>query len=171
MLFQYDKVILRARPAYIIQKSSGIWLIHSSETSMAGGSWPWISEIRPGQIKFRTLLHQVSLVISLYATVFVLPSVWILKGTICPKICSKALARLKCAKSLFPVDVRRSKTSLHKLPYSRFSHDVTKIQTKKLSILLSFWVSWGITAPKHLYLNKVLVPKGSSFCDRGRLNL
>ena len=37
---------------------------------------------------------------------------------------------------------------------SQFSHDVTKIQTKKLSILLSFWVSWGITAPKRLYLNK-----------------
>ena len=37
--------------------------------------------------------------------------------------------------------------------YSRFSHDVTKCQTKKLSILLSFWVSWGITAPKHLFLN------------------
>ena len=55
-----------------------------------------------------------SLVISLYATVFVLPSVLILKGTICPKICSEA--RLKCAKSLFPVDVRRSKTSLLKLP-------------------------------------------------------
>ena len=55
-----------------------------------------------------------SLAISLYATVFVLPSVLILKGTICPKICSKA--RLKCAKSLFPVDVRRSKTSLLKLP-------------------------------------------------------
>ena len=54
--------------------------------------------------------------------------------------------------------------------YSRFSHDVTKIQTKKLSILLSFWVSWGITAPKRLYLNRVLVRKGSSFCDRGRLN-
>ena len=54
--------------------------------------------------------------------------------------------------------------------YSRFSHDVIKIQTKKLSILLRFWVSWGITAPKHLYLNRVLVRKGSSFCDRGRLN-
>ena len=52
---------------------------------------------------------------------------------------------------------------------SRFSHDVTKIQTKKLSILLSFMRYY--TAHKHLYLNKVLVPKGSSFCDRGRLNL
>ena len=59
-----------------------------------------------------------SLVISLYATVFVLPSVLILKGTICPKICSKA--RLKCAKSLFPVDVRRSKTSLLKLPINTY---------------------------------------------------
>ena len=43
-----------------------------------------------------------------------LPSVLILIETICPKICSKS--RLKCAKSPFPVDVRRSKTSLLKLP-------------------------------------------------------
>ena len=64
-----------------------------------------------------------SLVISLYATVFVLPSVLILKGTICPKICSEA--RLKCAKSLFPVDVRRSKTSLLKLPDVHFLRTMT----------------------------------------------
>ena len=55
-----------------------------------------------------------SLLISLDATVFVLPSVLILIETICPKICSKL--RLKSAKSQFPVDVRRSKTSLLKLP-------------------------------------------------------
>ena len=51
---------------------------------------------------------------SVDATVFVLPSVLILTETICPKICSKS--RLKSAKRLFPVDVRRSKTSLLKLP-------------------------------------------------------
>ena len=44
-----------------------------------------------------------SLLVRLYATVFVLPSVLILIETICPKICSKS--RLKCAKSSFPVDV------------------------------------------------------------------
>ena len=55
-----------------------------------------------------------SLLVRLYATVFVLPSVLILIETICPKICSKS--RLNCAKSPFPVDVRRSKTSLLKLP-------------------------------------------------------
>ena len=54
--------------------------------------------------------------------------------------------------------------------YSRISDDVTKIHTKILSILLSFWVSWGITAPEHLYLNKLLVRNGSSFCDGRRLN-
>ena len=59
-----------------------------------------------------------SLLISLDATVFVLPSVLILIETICPKICSKS--RLKSAKSQFPVDVRRSKTSLLKLP--KISH-------------------------------------------------
>ena len=43
-----------------------------------------------------------------------MPSVLILKEKICSKICSKS--RLKCAKSPFPVHVRRSKTSLLKLP-------------------------------------------------------
>ena len=56
-----------------------------------------------------------SLLVSLYATVFVLPSVLILIETICSKICSKS--QLKCAKSPFPVHMRRSKTSLLKLPY------------------------------------------------------
>ena len=55
-----------------------------------------------------------SLLISLDATVFVLSSGLILVATICPKICSKS--RLKSAKSPFPVDVLRSKTSLLKLP-------------------------------------------------------
>ena len=58
--------------------------------------------------------EQFSLLVSLDATVFVLPSVLILIETICPKICSKS--RLKSAKSPFPVDVRRSKTSLLKPP-------------------------------------------------------
>jgi len=43
-----------------------------------------------------------------------LPSVFIVIQTICPKIGSKT--RLKSAKSPLPVDVRRSKTSLLKLP-------------------------------------------------------
>ena len=55
-----------------------------------------------------------SLLISLDATVFLLPSVLILIETICPKICSKSW--LKSAKRPLPVDVRRSKTSLLKLP-------------------------------------------------------
>ena len=55
-----------------------------------------------------------SLLISLDATVFVLLSVLILIETICPKMCSKS--RLKSAKSPLPVDVRRSRTSLLKLP-------------------------------------------------------
>ena len=59
-----------------------------------------------------------SLLISLDATIFVLPtSVLILIETICPKICSKS--RLKSAKSPLSVDVRRSKTSLFKHPIFR----------------------------------------------------
>ena len=51
------------------------------------------------------------------------------------------------------------------LTNSWFEHDVTKNQTKTLRF---FWVSTflGITAPKHLYVNKFLVRKGSSFCER-----
>ena len=55
-----------------------------------------------------------SLLISLDAATFVLLSVLTLIETICPKICSKS--RLKSAKSPLPVDPRRSKTSLLKLP-------------------------------------------------------
>ena len=55
-----------------------------------------------------------SLLMSLDATVFVLLSVLILIETICPKMWSKL--RLKSAKNPIPVDVRRSKTSLLKLP-------------------------------------------------------
>ena len=33
-----------------------------------------------------------------------------------------------------------------------------------------FLLSWGITAPRNLYLQKFLVPNDSSFCDRRRLN-
>ena len=54
-----------------------------------------------------------SLLICLGAAKFVLLSVFTLKETICAKICSKS--RLKSAKSLLPVDVRRSKTSLLKV--------------------------------------------------------
>ena len=56
----------------------------------------------------------LSLLMCLDATVFVLLSVVILIETICPKICSKTL--LKSSKRPLPVDVRRSKTSLLKLP-------------------------------------------------------
>ena len=66
------------------------------------------------ELRTSTGSEPFSLLVSLDATVFILPSVLILKETICPKICSKS--RLKCAKSPFPVDVRRSKTSLLKLP-------------------------------------------------------
>ena len=48
------------------------------------------------------------------ANKFVLLSVFTLKERFCLRICSKS--RLKSAKSPLPVDVRRSKTSLLKLP-------------------------------------------------------
>ena len=47
------------------------------------------------------------------ATKFVLLSVFTLKETFCPRMCSKS--RLKSAKNPLPVDVPRSKTSLLKL--------------------------------------------------------
>ena len=53
---------------------------------------------------------------------------------------------------------------------SRFSHDVTKIQTKKLSLLLSFYFHVILEHLKNFYTNKLSVHKDSSFCDTGRLN-
>ena len=50
---------------------------------------------------------------------------------------------------------------------SWFSHDITKIQTKKLSLLLSFYFHVVL---QHLNTNKFSVQKGSLFCDTGRLN-
>ena len=79
------------------------------------------------------------LLISLDATVFILPSVLILTETICPKICSKS--RLKSAKRPFPVDVRRSKTSLLKLPnmkfdtFKNFSSLVTDLSEIKIQLV------------------------------------
>ena len=55
-----------------------------------------------------------SLLICLDAAKFVLLSVFTLTETICPRICSKS--RPRSAKKSLPVDVRRSKSSLLKLP-------------------------------------------------------
>ena len=63
-------------------------------------------QCQPGSEPFSSL-------ICLGATKFVLLSVFTLKETVCPKICSKS--RLKSAKGSLPVDVRRSKTSLLKV--------------------------------------------------------
>ena len=54
--------------------------------------------------------------------------------------------------------------------YSWFSHDITKVQTKKSIDSSKFLLSWGITTPTHLYLIKFSVQTSSSFWDRGRLN-
>ena len=51
-----------------------------------------------------------------------------------------------------------------------FSHDFTKIQSKKLSILLSFYFHKVLQHLKTFIDRDVRVPKGSSFCDRRRLN-
>ena len=56
----------------------------------------------------------VALYTTLDAAIFVLLSVFILIETICPNICSKS--RLKSANSLLPFNMRRSNTSLLKLP-------------------------------------------------------
>ena len=56
----------------------------------------------------------LSLLICYETTKFVLRSVFILIGTICPKIWANPMR--KNAKSLFPVDVRRRETSTLNLP-------------------------------------------------------
>ena len=64
--------------------------------------------------RMSTASEPFSLLICLDDTKFVLISVFTVIETICHEICSKS--RLKSAKSLLPVDVRRSKASLLKLP-------------------------------------------------------
>ena len=61
-----------------------------------------------------TVNERFSRLIDLKSTKFVLLLVFTLKERFYPRICSKSL--LKGAKSLLPVDVHRSKTSLLKLP-------------------------------------------------------
>ena len=86
----------------------------------------WILHYQKDLKKNRELKHQrfwatyvnrkwvFSLLIFFGATKFVLLRVSTIIETICPNVCSKS--QLKSAKSLLPVDVRRSKTSLFKLP-------------------------------------------------------
>ena len=54
--------------------------------------------------------------------------------------------------------------------YSQFSHDVKKNSNYGIIDSSEFLISWGITAAKHIYLQKCSVWKGSWFSDRGRLN-
>ena len=53
---------------------------------------------------------------------------------------------------------------------SWFSNDVTKIQTKKLSLLLSFYFHVILEHLKTFKQTIARVQKGSLFCDTGRLN-
>ena len=55
-----------------------------------------------------------------------------------------------------------------KVAFRWFSHDVTKIQTTKLSILLRFYFDDVLEQLKTVY--KFSLQKVSWFCDRVRLN-
>ena len=92
--------------------------------------------------------------------------------TLCEKIpFSVALMTL-----LMTLTPSLAKTSLKKLRYKvlnqGFSHDITKIHTKKLSILLSFYFHEVSQHLKTLSYTNFRFQKGSSFCDyhRRRLN-
>jgi len=71
---------------------------------------------RRGERRMSTGSEAFSLQICLDATKFVLSSFFTLMTTICPNIWAKTLP--KNVKSPLPVDVRRSKTPLLKLPDS-----------------------------------------------------
>ena len=75
--------------------------------------------------------------IRLDVTKYVLLIVFILIETICPKGCSKS--QLKCAKSLLPVDVRRSKTLLLKLLVLLKSYeDARRAYNRQFTVLPRF---------------------------------
>ena len=60
--------------------------------------------------------------------------------------------------------------SINTLSHGQFLVFVTKIQTKKLSLLLSFYLHVVLQHLKTFIQKKNSVRKGSSFCDTGRLN-
>ena len=95
-----------------------------------------------------------SLLISLDATIFVLPtSVLILIETICPKICSKS--RLKSAKSPLSVDVRRSKTSLFKHPIFRRAPFLPTRLTALRSPRMCMTTTWKYLISRHSFVEDV----------------
>ena len=102
--------------------------------------------------------RRVFLFFKLYlnATKFVLLSVFTLKGTFCSRICSKS--RLKSAKSPHPVDVRRSKTSLLKLPmweWRPLEYGLWDWQgSREVLTARTFRVSWRIDTIIFSKLNK-----------------
>ena len=86
---------------------------------------------------------------------------------------------MKFVKLLCPVDQRSTHNPNLKVAIAHARHWFSlkgfhmtspKIEGKKLSILLSFHFHEVSTAPKSLYSQQFSVPKGSSFCDRRRLN-
>ena len=113
-------MILPREKNYVVDNKKHRYLEYSCLTRVKGGCvcrrvkvWGSLSS-DVFERRTSTGSDPFSLLVSPDATVFILPSVLILIETICPKICSKS--RLKSAKRPIPVDVRRSKTSLLKLP-------------------------------------------------------
>ena len=81
----------------------------------------------------------------------------------------------------YSMELHGSSMEIHGIPWiysmevfhtgnSWFSLDVTKIQTKKLSLLLSFYLYVVLQHLKTFIQKKNSVRKGSSFCDTGRFN-
>ena len=107
-------MMMMTSPSAFVNKSSG-YEINRFALLAVGFSRQNIEPLPAGRWRrTSTGSEPFPLLISLDATIFILPSVFILIETICPKNCSKS--GLKSAKRPFPVDVRRSKTSLLKLP-------------------------------------------------------
>ena len=101
----------KANSELALETASGHWIRRQSNlstTAILGTEESGRCRVRVEQESIGSLSSDVfewrtstgseafSLLVSLYATIFVLPSVFTLKETICPKICSKS--RLKCAK-------------------------------------------------------------------------
>ena len=113
----YRKCVSKVFPFILIGKSTMAFFTRQSRYTIQARSWSLSRDVFERCMS--TGSEPFSLLMCLDAIKFVLLSLFTLKETICPRICSKS--RPKSAKTPLPVDVHCSKRLLLKLPFSAVS--------------------------------------------------